>query len=465
MTKKRLEKRYEKYVNEFLKDMTPRKMAQDFMLIFPLYSDAQAPYPLPVDRATMQGREYLEPNKKMNEYMKMFGLASPDAKITRKVTLKYINEGSYNNVFKTNLKSPYGGYVALRMSVEELGQEDLDLRVKEDQFTVLVSATFPGKVTEYTYFADPFKKYPFELKEGYDYDLYGYLEKTRSLQKQYEALDQAFKAIDKLVDLGLYCFDIKPENFLVKVGRPGPVDFQGEVTSQSVFVRVTDLGADFCTRDDLIFSGPMYTESTFKTIMYIQLLFLAWDQEVNDIVVQKIAQEHGLCLDYTRQEFSAIMKDLVRRVHTQKEKSKKVDWIAVYETFKHYTNDGRKLNPTQFQNKFLEPACENSLPKSPPPRAPKQKNKNKTKKPANKACKGRTPKGKICNPKSGRYVDRNGKIGRALRGKASPPPRKRKPKRKACKGRTPKGKICNPKSGRYVDRNGKIGKELRRKKR
>jgi hypothetical protein len=322
-------------------------------------------------------------------------------------------------------------------------------------------------VTEYTYFADPFKKYPFELKEGYDYDLYGYLERTRSLQKQHEALDQAFKAIDKLVDLGLYCFDIKPENFLVKVGRPGPVDFQGEVTSQSVFVRVTDLGADFCTRDDLIFSGPMYTESTFKTIMYIQLLFLAWDQEVNDIVVQKIAQEHGLCLDYTRQEFSAIMKDLVRRVHTQKEKSQKVDWIAVYETFKHYTNDGRKLNPTQFQNKFLEPACENSLPKSPPPRAPKQKNKNKTKKPANKACKGRTPKGKICNPKSGRYVDRNGKIGRALRGKASPPPRKPKPKpkpkRKACKGRTPKGKICNPTSGRYVDRNGNIGRALRGK--
>ena len=39
-----------------------------------------------------------------------------------------------------------------------------------------------------------------------------------------------------------------------------------------------------------------------------------------------------------------------------------------------------------------------------------------------KTCKGRAPKGKICNPKTGRWVKRNGKIGRQILANQSPSP-------------------------------------------
>ena len=76
----------------------------------------------------------------------------------------------------------------------------------------------------------------------------------------------------------------------------------------------------------------------------------------------------------------------------------------------------------------------------------------------------KTPEGKILNPKSGRYVDINGKIGKEIVKSAK---KQKSPKEKPVvvpqkkeKIKTPEGKILNPKSGRYVDINGKIGKEI-----
>jgi len=68
------------------------------------------------------------------------------------------------------------------------------------------------------------------------------------------------------------------------------------------------------------------------------------------------------------------------------------------------------------------------------------------------------PPGKILNPKSGRCVKKDGKIGKELIMKA-------KKSKKSKKGSKPKktcsdDQILNPKSGRCVKKDGKIGKEL-----
>jgi len=87
-----------------------------------------------------------------------------------------------------------------------------------------------------------------------------------------------------------------------------------------------------------------------------------------------------------------------------------------------------------------------------------------------KKCKGKAPKGKICNPKTGRWVKRNGEIGRQILANQSPSP-PQSPSQSppsspsGCKGRAPKGKICNPKTGRWVKRDGEIGRQLSRKSR
>ena len=64
------------------------------------------------------------------------------------------------------------------------------------------------------------------------------------------------------------------------------------------------------------------------------------------------------------------------------------------------------------------------------------------------------PKGKILNPKTGRCVNKDGKLGQELK--------------KAKKGSKPKKKcklyqILNPKTGRYVNKDGKLGQEIIKK--
>ena len=67
------------------------------------------------------------------------------------------------------------------------------------------------------------------------------------------------------------------------------------------------------------------------------------------------------------------------------------------------------------------------------------------------------PAGKILNPKTGRCVNRNGAIGKALLAKPAKRKRKRTAKKKSS---CPAGKILNPKTGRCVNRNGAVGKAL-----
>ena len=80
-------------------------------------------------------------------------------------------------------------------------------------------------------------------------------------------------------------------------------------------------------------------------------------------------------------------------------------------------------------------------------------------------CEGKVCKAThICNPTSGRCVDRKGKIGQKLAGEgAKPEPQTGAPPSRGnkCEGKVCKvTHICNPASGRCVDRKGKIGQKL-----
>jgi superfamily II DNA or RNA helicase len=82
---------------------------------------------------------------------------------------------------------------------------------------------------------------------------------------------------------------------------------------------------------------------------------------------------------------------------------------------------------------------------------------------SNKCASKKCPKTKICNPASGRCVNRTGTIGKQLVHRRHPSPirpRPSKSKDKCVAKKCPKTKICNPASGRCVNRTGTIGKQL-----
>ena len=73
------------------------------------------------------------------------------------------------------------------------------------------------------------------------------------------------------------------------------------------------------------------------------------------------------------------------------------------------------------------------------------------------------PKGKILNPKTGRCVNKDGKIGQELLAIGGAKPKEVKVK-DALKNAKPKDcpshQVRNPKTGRCVNKDGKIGQEL-----
>lgn len=73
---------------------------------------------------------------------------------------------------------------------------------------------------------------------------------------------------------------------------------------------------------------------------------------------------------------------------------------------------------------------------------------------------GATPPGKILNPKTKRYVNIDGKLGKEIAALAALPSPAGPKAPKAPKAKTPDGKILNPKTGRYVNRDGAIGKAI-----
>ena len=405
----------------------------------------------PAELATYMHRIYnvnYEKNVKMLE--NIFEI-DRNSYIKKDVQLKQIGKGGFNTVYSTNLfwrNSP----IILRMSTEPLSGLELKERVDEVKFNLKVNKKNPGKLTEFTYFATTMRSttahgFAFELKEGFDMDLKTYLKKNVPVSKKVRALTDAINCMKALNKMKLYCFDVKPGNFLVNVNRR-PVHYKGK--SKEVYVRITDLGADFCTETDLRFTK--HSKRAFETITQIQLLLMA-----NAKWTQIVAEKIGLCDAKRMKELRDTLLDLSKEKH-----SSGVDWVEVYRVFDHYvqlpyTMLMRNLDYDTFEKNELSEIC-SPRPKSPRNRSrtPKRKRKKSRKsKSCNPALKR---KGKVCNRKTGRW----NKKARSRNRSRTPRRRVCSPKRsKRCNNKLKRSdKICNPKTGRWVLKRGRIGKTI-----
>ena len=405
----------------------------------------------PAELATYMHRIYnvnYEKNVKMLE--NIFEI-DRNSYIKKDVQLKQIGKGGFNTVYSTNLfwrNSP----IILRMSTDPLSAKELRERIAEVKFNLKVNNKNPGKLTELTYFATSFMShtahgFAFELKEGFDMDLKTYLKKNVPVSQKVRALTDAINCMKALNKMGLYCFDVKPGNFLVNVNRR-PVHYKGK--SKEVYVRITDLGADFCTETDLRFTK--HSKRAFETITQIQLLLMA-----NAKWTQIVAEKIGLCDAKRMKELRDTLLDLSKEKH-----SSGVDWVEVYRVFDHYvqlpyTMLMRNLDYDTFEKNELSEIC-SPRPKSPRNRSrtPKRKRKKSRKsKSCNPALKR---KGKVCNRKTGRW----NKKARSRNRSRTPRRRVCSPKRsKRCNNKLKRSdKICNPKTGRWVLKRGRIGKTI-----
>tara|TARA_Y100000389_G_scaffold58938_1_gene54944 strand:+ start:13246 stop:14559 length:1314 start_codon:yes stop_codon:yes gene_type:complete len=413
----------------------------------------------PAELATYMHRIYnvnYEQNVKMLE--NIFEI-DRNSYIKKDVQLKQIGKGGFNTVYSTNLfwrNSP----IILRMSTDPLSAKELRERIAEVKFNLKVNNKNPGKLTEFTYFATSFMShtahgFAFELKEGFDMDLKTYLKKNVPVSKKVRALTDAINCMKALNKMGLYCFDVKPGNFLVNVNRR-PVHYKGK--SKKVYVRITDLGADFCTETDLRFTK--HSKRAFETITQIQLLLMA-DAKWTQIVAEKI----GLCDAKRMKELRDTLLDL-----SKEKNSSGVDWVEVYRVFDHYvglpyTFVTQNLDYDKFEKNELSEIC-SPRPKSPRNRSPR----NRSRTPKRKRKRKKSRKSKSCNQalkRSGKWCNR--KTGRWNKVKRKTRARSRTVRRRVCSPRKTvrcrdklkrSDKICNPKTGRWVLKKGRIGQTI-----
>jgi superfamily II DNA or RNA helicase len=123
-----------------------------------------------------------------------------------------------------------------------------------------------------------------------------------------------------------------------------------------------------------------------------------------------------------------------------------VYYIIAKNDQKYYYRDGKRI--TEEEGKKLKATKKSSSPK-----------KSSSSKKSPKKC----PSGKIENPATGKCVNKDGAIGKAILGKKSSSPKKSSSSKKSPK-KCPSGKIENPATGKCVNKDGAIGKAILGKK-
>jgi hypothetical protein len=497
--------KYKKIVNEYLRGKTPIELADEYETTFPVILNDEGPTAQPKpDISEQEWNARLSKTREdmIQHYVEMFGLNNENDKIPNNwsIDLKRIAKGGFNTVFKTNLKDPNNGFVVLRASNSKLNtKQEREFRIKENQFTQLVDSYFPGEATEYTYYAninsvaENGNGWAFEFKEGFDMDLWKYLGSNITNDQKVFAVNAAFDAMQKLLDVGLYCFDVKPENFLVKLGKR-PVGYVGNVNNNSVFVRVTDLGADFCTRekppgkpqstfeDGTISFDNTYSKENFATITKIQMLLMCTSygrkQRMPIGLLRNIAIQQGLCNKNTASKFIKVLLKLITRVKQDKDRNKKTNWIGVYNTFRHYMIDGKHFTKASTASQFKKVCPTYKKPVDENENEDEDENEDenedeyededeyeyedeKRSPPKRKKCNPRLKrKNQVCNTKTGRWNNKKKKTRSPKKKKKKP----RSPKRKKCNPRLKrKNQVCNTKTGRWNNKKKKTRSPKRKK--
>ena len=520
----------------------------------------------------------------------LYDLDSPEEEIpSKKIHLnKKLGEGGFNTVWLSKINDNPEHHFVYRVSQTKPTKEERDLASKETGFNMFANTMHPGELTEFIYYANDYAPYPFQMKELFDGDLYDFMERFRNVSMQVEAVNKAFACIDMLENLGIHCVDQSGGNFLYMKGRK-PINYTGPVSKNSLFVRITDLGADFCTRE---FDFGSYTQDLFRYRHRLQLLFTLHEYYLKDEALKQILIDNDMCHPGDVEQFSK----WISKASTQREKRNAKNWDLAWIQFNWYSDlVGRNGDKTGKKaprklKEFMEEYCPRTIEipqscyltmadierirnggvsikvminkksvlknvntlrsinltiselrkhvftdqngyvttasnkiwikqdcyerwlknkkgyssrrrkpssgasetkeSSPPRRSSSRRQSPRRSSPrrrsSGKKCKGAAPRGKICNPKTGRWVKKDGVVGRkilAAQGKRSSPrrsssrrrqtpgrqsPRRSSPRRrssgKKCKGAAPRGKICNPKTGRWVKKDGVVGRKILKKR-
>ena len=377
-----------------------------------------------------------------------------------------IGQGSFNSVYKTSNPN-----IVLRESNTLIRPSEVNDYKTETEFNTLAQKKYPGEVVDHVFFDNSATLKADEMaisyREAFDSDLNKYLiqqfydaflfsaadglkeargagqlapNRKKHLKNVTIALDDAVQAFDKLVQMGIFCSDVKPGNFLVKKNRP--VGYKGK--KKSIYVRMIDLDGNFCTLDPFTTDEEL---NLYRDLTLIQLYVMAFEIYK---AVRPFAYSPGKTYYTTNLTYEGKMAIIrsVRKKRWQRTTSgselhdicdnvdeiqKKVNewlwpndrWNTVIETFKHYVGSFDYENilcsdvtslagprPPSGPNRVAwrsqaSSAKKQSASKKSPVRLPSASKKGKQ-------CKGKAPIGKICNPKTGRWVLRRGKIGQQI---------------------------------------------------
>ena len=365
--------------------------------------------------------------------------------------VKKLGQGSFNSVWSTTDPK-----LTARVSTRSIVAKDQ--KGEEIKFIKRVNSKYPGTATAKMYFSYyVLGDYSLEIMEAYDRDLHDFFRDPKvSIKKKKKALIDSINLIGKLLDIGVYCWDQKPGNFLV-MEKGKPSGYNGSRKKGEVFVRITDLGADFCVETKRLSPGRKdtrwgkrarcFSNSDKELFFMIEILQMCamtiYADKKLKATVKSVFQMYDNELDICgRQEE---LKEFIKKNRPSWHGFGKMSsWNKIVKQLLHY-GDGpanvfydlkdmcRAGNPG-YQKAHYKPIKSCSFGKLKTGKQPKRTPE-------------KTPAGKILNPKTGRYVKINGKIGRRLRG------------RKAGKSCT-STQIVNPKTGRCVKINGKIGRRL-----
>ena len=260
----------------------------------------------------------------------LFDLDSPEEEIpSKKIYLsKKLGQGGFNTAWLSKINDNPEYHFVYRVSIEKPTKKERDLASIETGFNLFANHMHPGELTEFTYYANDFAPHPFQMKELFDGNLYDFMDRFRNVSMQVEAVNKAFACIDMLENLGIHCMDQSGGNFLYMKGRR-PINYNGPVSKDSLFVRITDLGADFCTRE---FDFGSYTQDLFRYRHRLQLLFTL-ESDLKKEAMKQILIDNDMCHPGDVEQFSK----WISKASTQRENRTKPNWDFAWAQFNHYS--------------------------------------------------------------------------------------------------------------------------------
>ena len=280
--------------------------------------------------------------------------------------LELIDDGTFNEVFST--KDPDK---ILRISKKPLKKQQYKELINEIELTHKIEQKLGvGNVIPHVYESIVKKgKKSRQIMERFDMCLNKY-KQNHCFDTKEDLYDTACQAIDifsQLLDIGIFCFDIKPQNFVINLEKV-PYGYTGNKTNN--FVRIIDLDTYFCNPiEHLIPDTYNSTQKKelfelFKSLLIIQFLSLYLKDDRNMLI--EIAIKYNVCL--SRKGIN-IFIDLVKNCKDKLlprsyEQLCEHEWMKVYSLFEHYqaTAFYKELPFCEFVHKNIS-FLPNNLPK------------------------------------------------------------------------------------------------------